>query len=481
MFASVAQEANIKQLCIGDQWSSGYGIKKIGSNYIVGGLTAYTGENSVFLFMGVMDQNGNILQFDTLQETNYIISLNLNNDIIIRDNKAYWSSIGSGSFIIYSYDINTNEVEEHYILETFNLNFSGVHFCFSENQDRIYITGIFNEGNEIDFGILMIENDTIIQYKESIPGHRAFGRKLFQRPEGRILSLSEYRNGDTITVKLDVFDSELNNLEARIIEQGQNIQVGLTDAIIDSEGQIVYCALRPGEVIVDFIPRTTWFPQISKIGTDNSLDWTTEIGYGFNDLDQFSNWYAIEEAENSDGYFVAGTSYFNKLEEDTIISKANVVKLSSIGNVEWYREFVSIDTTRALHEFRGISTDNAGGMIAVGFDQHLFPADKPYHFLYIRLDENGDLDTTVSTLLIEPTNPLLKLYPNPSSGIYKIDYNEVNNPIKTIKVYNSEGMIVKQVLGSFKFLSLTEMTSGSYFVIFEFNDKTIMVEKVIKV
>ena len=125
----------IKRIAISDFWSSAFCIEEYNGDYIVAGLTTFTEKNSVYLFAVLIDKSGNVLQFDTIPETEYIIALNRNNDMFIEGHKAYFNSTGSGTFILYSYDIIKNQIETEKVILTYQYDFDGIE-CFVQEGKK---------------------------------------------------------------------------------------------------------------------------------------------------------------------------------------------------------------------------------------------------------------------------------------------------------------------------------------------------------
>jgi hypothetical protein len=72
----------------------------------------------------------------------------------------------------------------------------------------------------------------------------------------------------------------------------------------------------------------------------------------------------------------------------------------------------------------------------------------------------------------------IKIYPNPSTGIFNINLNGINNPIK-ISVTNSQGQLIYsgQLNGSQQ-LDLSDQPNGVYFIRLV-GDKSVRLEKLI--
>lgn len=75
------------------------------------------------------------------------------------------------------------------------------------------------------------------------------------------------------------------------------------------------------------------------------------------------------------------------------------------------------------------------------------------------------------------TSHKYEIYPNPTSGIFKIECNEINN-IKSVYLLNLDGSILKEMT-DFEQLNIGEFASGSYFLIINCYDKKI-IKKIIK-
>ena len=119
---SFSQEYFLKKPVIGDSGSSIIAIDNYDDDYLIGGLTVF-GDTMLYLYMGVMDDNGEILQYDLYPQNDFILSIDRNNDFQISRDGNYWNSTGSGRTILYNYQAQINQLMAIDTFETYKDEF----------------------------------------------------------------------------------------------------------------------------------------------------------------------------------------------------------------------------------------------------------------------------------------------------------------------------------------------------------------------
>jgi hypothetical protein len=116
-----------------------------------------------------------------------------------------------------------------------------------------------------------------------------------------------------------------------------------------------------------------------------------------------------------------------------------------------------------------------------------------YQILFVATDSLNNKDTIIENLYVpfcdssinrsgqmeRKKYPKLKIYPNPTSGIFNIEFNSTEPP-KECMIFNFLGELVqrKESFNS-KQIDLTENPSGVYNILFIFTDR-IETQKIIK-
>lgn len=84
---------------------------------------------------------------------------------------------------------------------------------------------------------------------------------------------------------------------------------------------------------------------------------------------------------------------------------------------------------------------------------------------------------SISTSLAPPNK--IVLYPNPTSGILKIDLKSIVN-IKCIRVTDISGRVIKEIEKNTREIDLSDFESGLYLIYFELGDHQKIVKRILR-
>ena len=402
-------EAEQKQ--VGTTWSSAWGMHALEDVFVVGGIAYFDSLEYQHMFMATYGYDGDMMHFDTIPEIDYILALNVNNNMVLKNDLVYWMSIGSGRTIIYSYDYKINHFNAIDTFDTYLLDFSSRDFMIL-GDDEFLFTGAFRTGNgQFDFGIIQYKNGSIIDLFRGVDlDGIENGKRIFENNNTYTI-LCEVNEDGNKDSKLYNLDEDLNLISSRGEDSGL-LKVHFGQQISDEEGHFVYSSLKAD------LDRREYKPIITKISKEGNVLWEKIIGRYEHGFDPSSEWKGIIESNQNDGYVIAGSAYIDARQRDTLLGYAVISKLSSDGDSIWYRKFTTLDTSRAYHVFTDVVSNPNGGYIAIGYDQYLTsttPEGKPrFNIIMVRLDENGlPLSTSTTNSVIINEGIDVQVYPNP--------------------------------------------------------------------
>ncbi len=467
----LSQKHFLKNPTIGDTWTSAFAIDNYGDDYIVGGLTVF-GDTMQYLYMALINDNGDIIQYDLYPQNDFILSIARNNDFQVTEGGVYWNSIGTGRTILYNYHLDSNILSALDTFETHLHEFSTFDFVYDEEENEIINVGVFNPENSdgFNFGLYKSENDSVSTYILDDPEKRNIGFRIFDNGDDTYTVLSQHR--DTLPnsrMRVYTFDKDLNMLGYM---QGPDnfVRVRSIDALRDRNGNYVMCNLEAH--LAENVWDIRWEPNISFLSADGTESWDAKIGTSENDNAQVSGWYGITESTQNDGYVIAGSDYVYAPQRDTMKSYATIAKISYEGDSVWYRRFSTIDTSWARSEFRDVVATTDGGYMAVGFDwclSRFSGCTAPFHMLVLRTNSEGliEADSISSVVTVDDEGIEVIAYPNPTLETLYIQHNSKQHIRYTIvdqngiNQYDFEGGLSDETF----ILDTSQLSSGSYYLV----------------
>lgn len=421
-----------------------YGVERVGENYVVGGR-AINLQGRHHMFMSVYDKFGDRIHETSLPELTKFLFVDGNNEIFIREDKAYWSSGGTGTFITYEYDIDGNYFSKIDTLETHELDFYGRQYLPSD--DGIIINGRFTEEfNGSHFGIYKVSADSVSTLRVEDPYYKSYGARIFQHTDSTYVITTEYDDCNLCgRLRIYIVDEGLHIIDT-ITGNNDFHRIRTRDAIMDSLGNVVSCSLHTYRTEDGELRRE---PLISRINIHDKTEWDAKLGYVENEDGLQSGWWGIIEATDDDGYILAGSA---RIQNDSLdFSYATLAKMSIDGDSVWYRRYSSIDSTHAYHQFRDVTTTPEGGYMAVGYDACHAPlvgCDFGLRILLLKTDKDGLIvpDSMSSIATVDKSAQLsISAYPNPTmetlyvqhSAKQKIVYRLLDNQGRLVRSFHA--------------------------------------------
>ena len=197
-----------------------------------------------------------------------------------------------------------------------------------------------------------------------------------------------------------------------------------------------------------------WIVKIESLGV---IEWQNTIGGN----SQEACYTILQSLEG--GYFVSGYSYSDssgdKTEDNVGISDYWIIKLNSVGIIEWQNSIGGVDSDRRPY---AVQLDN-GEYVIGGSSKSDISGDKTE-------DSRGDFDFWIlkhnQTLGLNENAffNMFDLYPNPAQNTLILNVH--NRTVDTVKIYSVKGDLVQE-LGGFehvKTIDVSQLSSGLYYI-----------------
>ncbi|CAL2094729.1 conserved protein of unknown function precursor containing a T9SS type A C-terminal secretion signal [Tenacibaculum sp. 190524A02b] len=216
-----------------------------------------------------------------------------------------------------------------------------------------------------------------------------------------------------------------------------------------------------------------WNHYYAKLNSNNEFDWVKTIGSD----DRFFNYSSIDFDTEGNLYVSGryqGTLFIN---ENIELNKGYengqntyIIKYSGLGEVEWVKTFAASGTTNAS----GVAVNNEGEIAVGGYYRGVGSFSKDKQFAesgssqgYIAIIKGDDTLGLEKDIVL---NKNMRLYPNPSNGVFTIDtsllsfsdtkaYTQVFDVQGRIVYSKTRGLQNKQLN-----LNLDKCAKGVYFV-----------------
>lgn len=435
--------------------------------YLLGGLKRNP-DTLLYLYVGIVNDDGNIMQYDSIPQIEQLISINLNNDFNLLDGIAYYYSNGSGNSILYSYDIIDNDLVALDTFKSSEVQYYTRDFLSYSKKEHLFIGDNGFSGEDYRIGFVKKTEDSYQYSDDNASETKKFVNRVFHREDGSFAVLTRYNPpGPGTTVGIFNYDQELNLVDS-LVGDFSVIRAQFTDAIRDKNGDYVYgCRWYDAQAEG---AESKLNPMISKIYQDGR-QWDLVIGRTYTEDGLISGWYGLIESVEGDGYVAAGTMLIRDLVElDTIMTLGALTKVSEEGESLWYREFSTIDTSYAFTYFRDVVATSDGYMI-IG-DEYCFPdfsgCDRSTSLVIIRTDSEGRIlpDSTDSVITLDKEGLDISVYPNPVRETLYVQH-ELGSSAE-YRIIDITGRIVREfsagsVLTTIK-VSVEGLIAGSYFL-----------------
>lgn len=294
---------------------------------------------------------------------------------------------------------------------------------------------------------------------------------------GKAKGLGEppFNSNDTWTkawlIEVDSLGNIINSTESQ-----PNVQAGLgglkklpsgwlyTSAIFELHNEFEFGArgtiVRTGENINDVIWERTvgttsiWLNGMFDIEPTPDGNWVA-VG----------QWAWLPQPPNTGTGYLGGSTY----------------KISPDGDSLWSR----LDTAfwnpdcGSENYLGGVEVLPSGSVVAAGYaDSYCFPPTLRSYAWVLKISEDGCIDTLCITTDLKsgPPRPNVKVFPNPSSGIFNMKGIENCEA----EIYDMLGRLIQRVLYNDHSIDLSLLADGAYILKIKNQGKIIKIEKIIK-
>ena len=425
--------------------------------YIVAGRTLSYGNGSNDIYVLKTDGNGNEVWTKTYGgngwDAPYEIKKTLDNCYIIAGETSSFGAGASDAFLM-KIDSNGDSIwfktyggsadDGAYSVDVCNDNsfiVAGVTMSFGEGQSQTYLIKTNEYGDSLwtkEYGPSYANcfGSTVIQTSDF--GYLVVGKFSYGNPKLHIIRTNNI--GDTLWTK----------------KYGYNgMYSGSTIRKINNSGYAILGTIVNMNNVSDI--------RLIKINQNGDTIFTKDYG-GFN------NEVGGEvQKTNDNGFIITGlTQSYGAGGKDVYL-----IKTDESGIVQWTKTFGG-----AGDDWGGsVQQTSDNGYIIAGYSKSF---SNNYDVYLIKTDENG-----VSGFeKIVPTSISLKTYPNPTDGLFTLQWNGINEKNVTIQIFNLQGQEVydksinSEAQNSF-YIDLANKPKGIYIVRFKgnktlFNNKVIM-------
>ncbi len=228
-----AQDSFIKKYGLGSTCLTSYTIDNYeDGSYLIAGLKV-NNDTILYLFVGLVDDQGDILQYDSIPQVDYLILINLNNDFNLIGDSAYYYSNSQARTMFYRYDILENNLvptDTLTLLEDYWLNSRDF---ISTGPTNYIIAGQEGmPGERQNIGLLKVDGDNRVFHTLDNPTGHNLIRRMYDNGDGTFDVLSMYNTPGISTVNVHTFNSDLVLLDS-IIGDEDIFRAEFTDAIKD--------------------------------------------------------------------------------------------------------------------------------------------------------------------------------------------------------------------------------------------------------
>lgn len=423
--------------------------------------------NNEYLVSGVyFDQNigrwtASVATYDLLGNFNELYPLR--NDTVpfldfcnhseLIDGKYYFLGLGPVTIDIVCFDTEKKEIKICFSVNRDNNNYNlflrSQSFIYDSEDNSVTITGSTLESNNSPLSVITYKlgGQSEAIYKESLSHKSKFSRNIKSNSKSEYIisaQLSEHVtfNASKDTSYLYFLDTNLNLIKSTIdYPDNPNFRLG-KGMLVDNQDNILITGAK--QLPANGDPDDLNLQGVVKYDAEGHHVWTTFLSNSINNVAGWGKWHSIIESVEGDGYIIAGSESYQTADEDTIISKAAIAKLSYEGDSLWMHTFSFREGPRLQEVFHDIIATKDGGYLAVGASSHFDVTIEEEELLpwvqtlILKVDKNGILDTTTSSVvLIDEAEIDIEVFPNPT--IDRLYIAQDLNKKLNIQIYDMQG------------------------------------------
>lgn len=212
--------------------------------------------------------------------------------------------------------------------------------------------------------------------------------------------------------------------------------------------------------IYEEIPWPGWQSYICHLDSSFNKIWTIETG-----VPSIEN-YLNNLIPTSDGNFIAVGNTLDSLADFPNQTQSGyLIKFDIEGSILWEKRYFGIEDLAESNKFYDIIELEDESLVLCGASVELLADSFPAQGWLVRLNSDGQLDSTSSLKVIHSYNiDELLLFPNPTDAYLTVEFE--NNNIDYIEIFNHSGKrLYSQKANSNKLeLDVSNFSSGFYFL-----------------
>ena len=404
--------------------------------------------------LAIFDYNGLYIKHKLLRDDT-IGSIGLNNYIVEEEGKISIHGSRQGETRIITYDFDRDSL---FVSGRINWarTLTGNWALLTTDSNELYGCGgrvYFGEPERIfEYRVVKIEDADTLYYIN--PDTTKFLLPLNARinQDGNLVVLGSNSIGNGYmhldSTFVTIFDPDLNVIHNTLYSDLQ-APVSLHKGMyIDSRNEIVCTHDRRYLIDTTLIgvgPNDDLIsPGVSKFDETGKHLWTVEFGNNINNTANRGLWESIIESQEKDGYVIVGAESYLSETKDTLYSDAAIAKISLDGDSIWmHRYSYEREGTVATDIFHDVYPTSDGGYVAVGGSNGSDMGPNPFLYsIIMKLDSEGRLDTTSSTIVTVDKEAAINVYPNPTVGPVYIQ--QEGNLSYNIQLIDPSGKVLKE-------------------------------------
>ena len=432
----------------------------IGGNYfdeIVGRWTA---------FYGIYELKGDLIKVLT-ERVDTMPANDIGRKILVDSAGLYHIGLYNSHSKLLHYNFASDSVWVNFTFDRISNNFTPVHAMFSQNKDKLILTGfdIANDENSSTQIVLRSIQDTIVREYRDNPQNqfreRSWSGALDSNGDIIVLGRRTNPNGATESFILKLTEDMELIYSTRDGPDRLNF-ASRPGFCLDSEDNIIIPAAT---VVNDSAVQT-----VVKLNPQGKVLWEKHLDKNNFNSNNIGRWNSVIAAHNNTGYIIAGSEAYHLSESvDTFIVKTALAKLSNEGEELWYRTYTFRTGERVIEQLFDIIKTSDGGYLAVGNSSLPDAEDGELprtQSILLKTDVDGWVDFTDGTELSIDENEKIVITPNPV--IDKLYITQSEDILIEISVYTNSGKKIESFISTDRnhtiVLNTADYSPGLYYI-----------------
>jgi hypothetical protein len=384
-------------------------------------------------------------KFDTIETSN------MSNKMVVDNEGLYILGLFRKTNLLLHYNFSLDSI---WVIEKFDLrkiDFNGFGLSIDKSSNFV-LSGQTLLGNDIDSDIKVISfKDSILNsFIDGDPTKYSGNSIPLIAPNGNIyLPCFDFSGDDKVNDRAYIIclDSNLNKIFSTKNTANEISLKFAKGALIDNQGNIIISGYdrRPLGNKIELVP------QVAKFDKNGKPLWKVDAGKpNVNNFFGWGSWQNIIEAQEGDGYILAGSHFEGSYSEDQELGDAALAKISTYGTNLWTKTYTFRNgTNRVFCLFWDIIATSDGGYFAVGSSLNasvptsLLPDPPGFQSIILKTDKNGNfMADTTSTIDVSSGDSrlLVNVYPNPASD--QVHISQTGDSKLNIRIIDSHGRLM---------------------------------------